>query len=150
MIIHQEKKVLPYSAKKMFELVIDVNKYPIFVPWCSNVNIRSRIQADEIGSEYLYADLEVSFKIYKEIFLSKILANSSKFLIEINHEEGPFKVLKNKWTFLPVDENSCEVNLEVMFEFKSFILQKAVGIFFYDAVKRIIVAFENRAKEIYK
>ena len=150
MIKHQEKKILPYSAKQMFELVLDVDKYPFFVPWCSNVYIRSKKKSNDIGSEYLYADLEVSFKIYKETFLSKIIANSSKLLIEIDHEEGPFKVLKNKWNFSPVDENSCEVNLEIMFEFKSFILQKAVGIFFYDAVKKVIVAFEKRAKEIYQ
>ena len=149
MINHQEKKLLPYSANEMFDLVIDIKEYPKFIPWCSNVDIKSRNKGEEIGCEYLKADLEVSFKIYKEKFLSKIFASSTKLLIEIDHEDGPFKIFKNKWIFLPIDENKCEVNLEVMFEFKSYILQKAVGIFFFEAVKKIIHAFEKRAKDIY-
>ena len=149
MINHKEKKQLPYSANKMFDLVIDINEYPKFIPWCSKVEIKSRNAAEETGSEYLKADLEVSFKIYKEKFLSKIFANSSKLFIEIDNEEGPFKTFKNKWIFLPIDRNKCEVNLEVMFEFKSYFLQKAVGIFFFEAVKKIIYAFEKRAKEVY-
>ena len=65
MINHQEKKLLPYSANEMFDLVIDIKEYPKFIPWCSNVDIKSRNKGEEIGCEYLKADLEVSFKIYK-------------------------------------------------------------------------------------
>jgi coenzyme Q-binding protein COQ10 len=64
------------------------------------------------------------------------------------HAEGPFRYLRNHWAFTPTEEG-CEVDFYVDFEFRNLVLQKVIGVVFTEAVKRMVAAFESRARQLY-
>ena len=143
---HQETRVLPYSAQQMYDLVADVASYPEFLPWTAAARIRS--VEDKGDYSEMLADLVVSFKVFRERFGSQVLLWPEQKKIDTSYLDGPFKHLESTWQFMDVD-GGCEVNFEVDFEFKNRILQGAAGMFFNEAMHRIVRAFEERAKELH-
>lgn len=144
---HSETRKLPYSARQMYELVADVARYPEFLPWAAAARIRSVTpQAD--GSEVMLADLVISFKLFRERFGSRVVLRPQELEIDTEYLDGPFKHMVSKWRFTDV-EGGCEVSFFVDFEFRNLILQKAAGLFFYEAMQRIVRAFETRAADLY-
>lgn len=144
---HREKRKLPYSAQQMYDLVADVASYPEFLPWCSAARIRSR--TPDGASEVMLADLVISFKVFRERFGSKVTLWSDDMKIDTEYLDGPFKFLKSTWNFHALQDGTCEVEFYVDFEFKNRILQGAAGLFFNEAMQRIVRAFEERAKSLH-
>lgn len=144
---HREKRKLPYSADQMYSLVADVAKYPEFLPWCSAARIRSRVA--EGTSEVLLADLVISFKVFRERFGSKVTLWADDMKIDTEYLDGPFEFLKSTWEFRDIEGEGSEVEFFVDFEFKNRILQGAAGLFFNEAMQRVVRAFEDRADAIY-
>jgi coenzyme Q-binding protein COQ10 len=143
---HSETRTLPYSAQQMYDLVADVASYPQFLPWTAAARIRSR--ADEGDHEVMLADLVISFKVFREKFGSRVTLWPSERRIETEYLDGPFRHMISKWEFRDV-EGGVEVAFFVDFEFRNRILQGAAGVFFYDAMQRIVRAFERRAGDLY-
>ena len=143
---HSETRTLPYSASQMYDLVADVARYPEFLPWTAAARIRSRKQ--EGDHEVMLADLVVSFKVFRERFGSRVTLWPERRRIDTEYIEGPFRHLHSQWEFRDVDGGS-QVHFEVDFEFRNIILQKAAGLFFYEAMQRIVGAFETRAHNLY-
>ncbi len=143
---HSETRTLPYTAAQMYDLVADVARYPEFLPWTAAARIRSR--EDKGDHEIMLADLVVSFKVFRERFGSKVTLWPGQKRIDTEYIEGPFKHLHSRWDFRDA-EGGCEVHFEVDFEFRNLILQKAAGMFFFEAMQRIVRAFEARAKDLY-
>lgn len=146
MATHSEKRTLPYTAQQMYDLVADVSAYPKFLPWCSASRIRSRKTKDAL--EIIEADLVISFKLFREKFGSRVTLNPDETKIDVEYLDGPFKYLNNHWHFCQTEEG-CEVDFFVDFEFRSKLLQSVIGVVFYEAMQRIVRAFEDRAKELY-
>ena len=140
---HFEQKVLPYTPQQMFDLVAAVDKYKEFAPWC----VGSRINKWE-GEDIFYADLVIGYKMFRERFSSKVLLDRHD-RIHIQYLEGPLKHLTNEWKFIPECNGHCRIDFEVEFEFKNFVFQSMVNLFFNEVVKRMVAAFEKRANEIY-
>jgi coenzyme Q-binding protein COQ10 len=143
---HSETRTLPYSAQQMYDLVADVARYPEFLPWTAAARIRSR--KEEGDHEVMLADLVVSFKVFRERFGSRVTLWPERSRIDTEYIEGPFKHLHSRWEFRDV-EGGSEVHFEVDFEFRNVILQKAAGLFFFEAMQRIVRAFETRARDLY-
>ena len=143
---HSETRTLPYTAAQMYDLVADVARYPEFLPWTAAARIRSR--KEEGDHEVMLADLVVSFKVFRERFGSRVSLWPERKRIDTEYIEGPFKHLHSRWEFRDVDGGS-EVLFEVDFEFRNILLQKAAGMFFFEAMQRIVRAFEARAHELY-
>ena len=138
---HAERKLVPYSAEQLFDLVADVGKYPEFLPWCVGARVRSRSDTD------LVADLTIGFGPFRESFTSRVnLDRAAKILVR--YENGPFRYLKNRWIFTP-EAGGCTVDFYVDFEFRSRILQAAIGVVFHEAVRRMVNAFLKRARDIH-
>ena len=146
MTSHAETKYLPYTAKEMFDLVADVSSYPEFLPWCAAARVRKEIQKGVV--KQIEADLVISFKVFREKFGSRVILDASKFTIETEYLDGPFRHMHSVWSFNN-SEQGCEVNFNVDFEFKSAILQSIIGLVFNDAMQRIVRAFERRAADLY-
>ncbi|MBW4982245.1 type II toxin-antitoxin system RatA family toxin [Mameliella sp. CS4] len=143
---HSETRKLPYTAQQMYDLVGDVASYPKFLPWTAAARIRSR---QEMGDhEVMLADLVISFKVFREKFGSRVTLWPEDMRIDTEYLDGPFHHMISKWGFTDV-EGGCEVSFFVDFEFRNRILQGAAGMFFYDAMQRIVRAFERRAAELY-
>ncbi len=146
MTSHAEIRYLPYTAKEMFDLVADISAYPEFLPWCAAARVRKEAQKGNV--KQIEADLVISFKVFREKFGSRVLLDSSKFIIETDYIDGPFRYLHSVWSFKN-SEQGCEVQFSVDFEFKNAMFQSVIGLVFNDAMQRIVRAFERRASELY-
>ncbi len=143
MPVHHEKKILSFTAIQMFDLVADIDAYDQFLPWCK----ASRVWKEE--GVYVYADLIVGYKIFREKFTSKVKLDKKNKVIAVEYLSGPMKNLTNKWQFVDLQKGQCEIDFYVSFEFKSRVLQKLIDRFFDIAFKRMVNAFEKRAEEVY-
>lgn len=147
MTTHSDSRRLPYTAQQMYDLVADVERYPEFLPWCAAARVR-----EEKPAEYgrlMEADLVISFKVFRERFGSRVELHDNDMKIVTEYIDGPFKYLKSTWGFEPLDEGGCKVSFFVDFEFRNFVLQRAIGLVFNEAMRRIVQAFERRAAELY-
>jgi coenzyme Q-binding protein COQ10 len=153
-----DSKILPYSAQQMYDLVADIAQYPQFIPWCAAARIRTRSSIErgtgdsteagvETGEE-VAADLVIAFKVFRERFGSKVQLYPQSREIITDYLDGPFKHMHSTWNFTDV-EGGCRVDFHVDFEFRNFVLQKMIGLFFQEAMDRIVRAFEARAANIY-
>ena len=138
---YAEKKLVPYRPEQLFDLVADVGKYPQFLPWCVGARLRSRTEAE------LVADLTIGFGPFRESFTSRVTLERP-LRAKVRYETGPFRYLNNQWEFAPHPQG-CEVDFFVDFEFRSRILQAAIGLVFNEAVRRMVAAFRKRAREVY-
>ncbi len=140
---HAEKKLLPHSPEQMFDLVADVARYPEFLPWC----IATRIKSND--GVVMIADMVIGFRIFREQFTSRVTLDRPG-RIDVEYQDGPFKYLENHWLFEANGDAGCVVDFHVDFEFRSIILEKAIGRVFTEAVHRMVGAFETRAAELYR
>jgi coenzyme Q-binding protein COQ10 len=146
MTSHSETRVLPYTAAQMYDLVADVARYPEFLPWTAAARIRS---VENRGDHReMLADLVVSFKLFRETFLSRVCLYDDERRIETEYIEGPFRKMESTWRFRDVPEG-VEVSFSTDFEFRNRLLQKAAGVFFHQAMQTIVRAFEKRAGQLY-
>ena len=139
---HAEKRDLPYTCEQMFDLVAAVDKYPEFLPWC----LSSRIIKSE--GDVFYADLVIGYKLVREKFTSKVVLDRPDS-IRVEYLKGPLKHLSNKWNFIPRAEGGCTIDFYVDFEFRNAFFQSLMGVFFNEIVKRMVSAFEERARSLY-
>jgi coenzyme Q-binding protein COQ10 len=144
---HSETKFLPYSAQQMYDLVADVGNYPKFLPWTAAARVRSI--ANKGDHQEMLADLVISFKVFREKFGSRVLLWGEQMKIDTEYLDGPIRYLESQWSFKDV-EGGCEVSFAVDFEFKSRLLQGAAGMFFNEAMQRVVRSFERRAAELYR
>jgi coenzyme Q-binding protein COQ10 len=142
MATHAEQRRLPYSAEQLFNLVADVERYPEFLPWCVGARVRER-KPNEI-----VADLIIGYRMIRERFTSRVVLDRPD-RIDVAYSEGPFRYLNNHWIFLPQDDGGCVIDFFVDFEFHSRLLQKIIEVLFNEAVRRMVSAFETRARKLY-
>lgn len=140
---HAERRVLPYRPEQLFDLVADIERYPEFLPWC----IAARIKRRE--GDVILADLVIGFKMIRERFTSRVRLDRPNLRIDVAYTEGPFRYLNNHWIFEPAPHDSCLLDFFVDFEFRSALLQKVIGVLFNEAVRRMVAAFEARARALY-
>ena len=143
------RRTVRHAADDMFDLVADVERYPEFVPLCSALKVRSREKATN-GAEAIVADMTVAYKLIRETFRSKVSLEKPKLQILVEYLDGPFSQMENRWTFRSINAQSCEVEFDITYEFKSRVLGLLMGAMFDTAFRRFAVAFERRADEIYK
>lgn len=144
---HSETRKLRHTADQMYALVADVASYPQFLPWTAAARIRSVTpQAD--GSEVMEADLVISFKVFRERFGSRVVLWPEARRIETEYLDGPFHHMRSNWAFRDA-EGGCEVSFDVDFAFKNRFLQSAAELFFFEVMKRVVRAFEQRAADLY-
>ena len=139
---HREEKRLPWRQDQLFDLVADVRSYPQFLPWCTAARIRK--QEDCV----FWADMVIGFKMFRERFTSQVELERP-LRIDVAYVDGPFRHMKNHWIFHPREDGSTLVEFDIDFEFRSALLQKAIGILFHEAVRRMVAAFEARARTLY-
>ena len=142
MIKFSTRKLLPYTSLQIYNLVLDIDSYPDFLPWCVSAKIVNN------NKKEFKADLEIGINLIREKFTSEVVTIYPRKIVS-NSIAGPFRVLKNEWNFKEVKYNLCEVQLNIEFEFNSIILQKLIGKIFEKSTKTMIEAFESRAKHLY-
>ena len=140
-------KKIPCSKKNLIEMVLDIEKYPEFVPWCLGGKIHTKIDKGNIVE--ITADLTIGKSFFRETYKSFVIYDKSNDLINVTNIEGPLKHLENKWIFRQTGDSS-EVDFHVDFELKNNILNILMSKLFDIGLKKIAVAFEERAIELFK
>ena len=117
--IHKSAIVL-HPAANMFKLVDEVENYPKFLPWCGSTQVIYR------DSEITRASIEINFKGIKQSFTTENVKKSDH-LMQIRLIDGPFKHLSGSWLFKKLDENSCQVELTLEYQFSNFLLETLIS-----------------------
>ena len=141
------KKEIPCSKENLIKMVLDIEKYPEFVPWCLNGKIHSK--SDKGEKIEIIADLTIGKSFFNETYKSFVIYNKSSDSIHVTNMGGPLKYLENKWVIKQKGNNS-EVDFQVDFELKNKILNLLMIKSFNIGLKKIADAFEKRAMELFK
>lgn len=143
---YAETRILPYSPAQIFALVVDIEKYPEFLPWCRAARILSR------GTDSFVGELIISFSHLTERYSSRVTPTppsaDKEGRIEVELVQGPFKFLNNHWRLVPHAEGT-ELHFAVEFEFKSKLLNTLMGGLFTRASEKMVGAFLTRAQALY-
>ena len=142
MKISKQKVIINHSAKKIYEIVLDIERYPEFIPWCSDVEIKSKTKNNII------ADLLVNYKFFHKTFTTDVRFDSDNLIIDVIYIKGPLKNLQNQWKFEKINNNKTKVHFKIQFEFKNIIYQKISETFFYLIENKMINSFKKRADDI--
>jgi len=143
-----ENKIMNFSAKEIYDLVVDIESYPEFLPWCKNAQITK-----QISSSNFQAELLINFKNIFEKYTSDVVfyqKNINEYFVEAKAIKGPFKNLINQWKISEIDYKKTQVDFFLEFEFNSILLGKMLGAIFGSATKKMMLAFEDRAKYLYQ
>ena len=141
------KKIIPCKKNQLIEMVLDIEKYPEFVPWCIGSKIHSK--RDKGDKVEITADLTIGKSFFNETYKSFVIYNKLSDSIHVTNMDGPLKHLENKWFFKQKGENS-EVEFHVDFELKNKILNILMTKSFDIGLKKIANAFEKRAMELFQ
>ena len=140
-------KEIPCSKKNLIEMVLDIEKYPEFVPWCLGGKIHTKIDKGNIVE--ITADLTIGKNFFNETYKSFVIYNKTSDSIHVTNMEGPLKYLENRWFFKQIGNNS-EIDFHIDFELKNKILNLLMVKSFDIGLKKIADAFEKRAIELFK
>jgi coenzyme Q-binding protein COQ10 len=138
---HAEQRVLPYTPEQLFALVADIERYPEFLPWCLAARVKER------RADLVVADMVIGFRMFRERFTSRVALDPPR-RIDVTYAEGPFRRLNNHWVFEQAPDG-CRIDFYVDFEFKSRLMQRLIEVLFGEAVRRMVGAFEKRARDLY-
>ena len=141
------KKKISCSKENLIKMVLDVEKYPEFVPWCLNSKIHN--SNDKGDTIEIIADLTIGKRFFKETYKSFVIYKKKEDLIIVTNISGPLKHLENKWFFKQIG-NSSEVEFQINFELKNKILNLLMVKSFDIGLKKIADAFERRANDLFK
>ena len=144
---YQTTRRVPNSARQMYDLVADIERYPEFVPMCEALSVRSRKERD--GREIVVADMTIGYKAIRETFTSQVLLKPDELIIDVKYIDGPFRHLDNRWRFVEEGEGVSSVSFYIDYEFKNRILGALMGAMFDRAFRKFAEAFEERAAAIY-
>ncbi|HEY0224777.1 MAG TPA: type II toxin-antitoxin system RatA family toxin [Pseudolabrys sp.] len=142
------KRRVRHTASDMFDLVADVEKYPLFVPLCSAIKIKGRAAKGD-GIAVMVSEMTVAYKMIRQTFATRVTLDRPSLKIVVEYLDGPFSRMQNRWTFHPAVEGSCDVEFFIDYEFKSRTLAMLMGAMFDTAFRRFAAAFEQRADAVY-
>ena len=141
------KKEISCSKQNLITMILDIEKYPEFVPWCLDSKIyRKNDKGDKVE---IIADLTIGKSFFNETYKSFVTYEKYNDIIYLTNMNGPLKYLENKWIFNQIKENS-EIEFHINFELKNKILNILMAKSFNIGLKKIADAFEKRATELFK
>ena len=141
-------KKFNYSKKDLIELVLKIDDYKFFLPWCINSKILTINKKKK--DLKIIANLEIGFKSFREIYTSEVIYNNQNSIIEVTSINGNIKKLLNIWEFEEIDKKSCNVIFFIDIELKNPIVNILFNKFFNYGFEKILNSFEQRAKETIK
>jgi ribosome-associated toxin RatA of RatAB toxin-antitoxin module len=135
--------LVPFSAQQMYDLVNDVEAYENFLPGCKSSQV---IISNE---SYMKAKMVVAKAgIEQELVTENALVLNRS--IQMSLAQGPFKSLSGGWTFTPLSDEACKIELDLEFTFASRLVDMAFGKVFKSLTGNMVKAFSERAKEVYQ
>ena len=141
------KRSIECNKDQLIDLVLDIEKYPIFVPFCLDAKIHEKKEQGDLL--LIVADLTIGKGPFKDTYKSDVKFNKKNDSIYVTNLDGPLKHLENKWQFK--EENKItEVSFEVDFELKNRFLNIVMTKSFQFGLDKIADAFQKRAEELFR
>ena len=140
------KRLIQIEKKNLIDLVLDIDKYPNFIPYCINSKV---YEHNDKGEDiYIIADLTIGKGIFKDTYKSDVRFNKKEDTIYVTNIDGPLKYLENRWYFNQKG-NMTEVSFDVDFELKNRFLNILMTKSFTYGLNKIADAFQKRAEELF-
>lgn len=134
--------IVPYTPRQMYDLVVDMESYPKFIPWCSHG------ASHDVQEDRFIAEMTFHFKGFRETFrtLDRIIPGRQ---VRISLMSGPFSNLESCWDFTEVPQG-CRIDFYIEFQFKSKLMDLTLGPVFGVAAQKMVEAFRKRADDLYR
>jgi|TARA_Y100000294_G_scaffold66924_1_gene63548 coenzyme Q-binding protein COQ10 len=140
------KRLIECKKEQLIDLVLDIEKYPDFVPFCLDSKVYERNEKDDLL--LIVADLTIGKGPFKDTYKSDVKFNKKKDSIYVTNLDGPLKYLENKWYFKEEDKVT-EISFEVDFELKNDFLNIVMTKSFQFGLDKIADAFQKRAEDLF-
>ena len=140
------KKLIECKKEQLTNLVLDIEKYPKFVPFCVNAKVYEKKEQGNLL--LIVADLTIGKGPFKDTYKSNVKYNKKEDSIFVTNLDGPLKHLENMWHFKQ-EHNITKVSFEVDFELKNQFLNIVMTKSFQFALDKIADAFEKRAEDLF-
>lgn len=141
-----EEEVLEFPAEALFSIVLDVERYPEFLPWCKGVVVLNR------EPEFMLVELVAGFMSLEGKYTSRVSYSAPSEMgagfVRARSEDGVFRSLHCEWLFTPKGNGATVVKFDVGFSFKSSVLQLAFDMASGVVKSHITSAFRRRAYEL--
>ena len=141
------KRLIKCEKKQLIDLVLDIEKYPTFVPYC----IDARVHEKNVTGDFvnIIADLTIGKGLFKDTYKSDVKFNKKYNSIYVTNICGPLKHLDNKWIFED-HKKGTEIYFDVDFEIKNKFLNILMTTSFQYGLDKIADAFQKRANQLFK
>ena len=139
------KRNINCSKKDLIDLVLNIEEYPKFIPYCLNAKVYK--DKSESNFQYIEADLTIGKGPFKDTYKSDVKFDKRESIIYVKNIDGPLKYLENKWKFDQKD-NFTEVTFDLDFELKNKFLNIFMNKSFKYGLDKIADAFQNRAEKL--
>ena len=141
------KRLIECKKDQLIDLVLDIEKYPTFVPYCIDAKVYEKNDTGDFIT--IIADLTIGKGPFKDTYKSNVKFNKKHNSIYVTNINGPLKHLDNKWTFEDHLEGT-EIYFDVDFEIKNKFLNILMTTSFQYGLDKIADAFQKRANELFK
>lgn len=140
------KRSIECKKNQLIDLVLDIEKYPTFLPFCLDAKVHERKKQDNLL--IIVADLTIGKGPFKDTYKSDVKYNKKEDSIYVTNLDGPLKHLINNWYFKE-DNKITEVSFDVDFELKNHFLNIVMTKSFQYGLDKIADAFQKRAEELF-
>ena len=141
------KRLIECEKKDLIELVLDIEKYPEFVPFCFDAKIYENKKDGDL--QKIIADVTIGKGPFKDTYKSDVAFNKKTDSIYVKNIEGPLNHLTNNWTFSDKNNGITEVTFDIDFEIKNKFLNSLMVVSFQFGLEKIADAFQKRAEELF-
>ena len=139
----KQEIIINHRAKDLYKIVLDIEKYSEYIPWCKKIIIKTRSKNE------MLADMIVCYRYFlPQTFTSHVMFDSNKLLINTNYTKGPLKDLSTEWLFKKLEIKKTKIIFIIKFEFQRLLHQKMAELFFGLIENKMIDSFKKRADEI--
>ena len=141
------KRLIECKKDQLIDLVLDIEKYPEFVPFCLDSHVYEKNKED--NQILIIADLTIGKGPFKDTYKSDVVFNKKEDIIFVKNIEGPLNHLSNNWTFADKENGITEVTFDIDFEIKNKFLNSLMIVSFQFGLEKIADAFQKRAEELF-
>jgi|TARA_B100000787_G_C16046558_1_gene229299 coenzyme Q-binding protein COQ10 len=141
------KRLIECNKNQLIDLVLDIESYPSFIPYCLNSKVYERKEEEELT--LIIADLTIGKGLFKATYKSDVRLNKNTDTIFVTNIEGPLKHLDNKWFFIQKGNNT-EISFEIDFEIENKFLNIVMNKSFQYGLEKIADSFQKRANDLFR
>ena len=140
------KRLIECNKDQLIDLVLDIEKYPEFVPFCLDSKVYEKNNEGELI--LIIADLTIGKGPFKDTYKSDVKFNKKDSTIKVTNIGGPLNHLENTWHFKE-QENGTEISFDIDFEIENKFLNIVMTKSFQFGLDKIADAFQKRAEQLF-